>query len=371
MKIAVIRAASVNDWELQSYLPLSKKYQMTIFGAWFNEYAFTLPLNIVKLPCLANFLSFLPGGINFLYKKYGDPQMLLGLERALSGFDIAHTVERTNYYSLQAVRAKKMGLVKKIIVHCWENLLHFKENSLVQREMKREIDTFADLFVAGTYGARDVLLNEGIPKRKISVIPFGINTDHFIYPKRKYKKDITVLFAARMTRAKGVYVLFEAAKDIIKNGKIKDISFVFMGEGEEKVLLKSLIKREKLERWVQVADFVPYAKLREMYWRSEMLVLPSTGTSTWIEQFGLVLTEAMASGTAVIGSRLGSIAEIIGDCGLLFASGNSSELAEAILKMHCESKLRHTLSQKARQRVITRFSSAVVSHKLDRVYQTI
>lgn len=75
--------------------------------------------------------------------------------------------------------------------------------------------------------------------------------------------------------------------------------------------------------------------VRQLYAEASVVVLPSQG-----EPFGMVLTEALASGAAVVGSRSGGIPEIISspDVGALFdldpadPFGSAKRLADAILR---------------------------------------
>jgi glycosyltransferase involved in cell wall biosynthesis len=68
------------------------------------------------------------------------------------------------------------------------------------------------------------------------------------------------------------------------------------------------------------------------YQAAEVLVLPST---TEAESFGMVLVEAMATGTAVVGSKVGGISLVVDDGrnGLLVAPGDTQALAEALSSM--------------------------------------
>ena len=76
-------------------------------------------------------------------------------------------------------------------------------------------------------------------------------------------------------------------------------------------------------------------------------MLPSVTGKTGTEALGLVLIEAMACGTCVIGSSSGGIKEIIKDNvnGLIFQEKNSKELAHKIIKVLKDSKLRERLGK--------------------------
>ena len=59
----------------------------------------------------------------------------------------------------------------------------------------------------------------------------------------------------------------------------------------------------------------------------DCLVLPSRSRANWTEQFGRVLTEAMASGIPVIGTDSGEISQVIGDAGIVVPEDNAPILA--------------------------------------------
>jgi rhamnosyl/mannosyltransferase len=107
-----------------------------------------------------------------------------------------------------------------------------------------------------------------------------------------------------------------------------------------------------------IADRVVHARgvSREelpLYYRdADVFVLPSV----WLEAFGLVLAEAMASGTPVIGSRIGGIPYVIGDAGLLVEPGDVGGLAAALRKVLDDPVLALELGARGRQRVLQEFT---------------
>jgi glycosyltransferase involved in cell wall biosynthesis len=101
----------------------------------------------------------------------------------------------------------------------------------------------------------------------------------------------------------------------------------------------------------------------------DVLVLPSKTTPHWKEQFGRILTEAMACEVAVIGSRSGEIPQTIGDAGLTFREGDSQELFEKIQFLLERDTLRDTLGKKGRARVLEKYTNGRLASSLYSLYK--
>jgi phosphatidylinositol alpha-1,6-mannosyltransferase len=86
-----------------------------------------------------------------------------------------------------------------------------------------------------------------------------------------------------------------------------------------------------VEDSVRLLGFVASSELPALYRAADIVALCSHGTdgSSGFEGFGLVLLEAQASGTAVIGARTGGIPDAIGDApgGWLVDDGSVSDVA--------------------------------------------
>jgi phosphatidylinositol alpha-mannosyltransferase len=80
---------------------------------------------------------------------------------------------------------------------------------------------------------------------------------------------------------------------------------------------------------VELVDLDDDARLTSAYADAWVTVLPSVS-----EAFGLVLVESLASGTPVVGSALGGIAEIVDrpEVGRLFEDRTPDALARAVLE---------------------------------------
>ena len=131
-------------------------------------------------------------------------------------------------------------------------------------------------------------------------------------------------------------------------------------------------------RWPKglgIADRVEFTSQRPsdeipaVYHSLDVLVLPSRRTARWQEQFGRVLTEAMACAVAVIGAESGAIPGVIGGAGLLFPEGDVAALTEQLRRLRADERWRAELGERGRQRVAEHFTQEIVARKLVAVYR--
>jgi glycosyltransferase involved in cell wall biosynthesis len=92
--------------------------------------------------------------------------------------------------------------------------------------------------------------------------------------------------------------------------------------------------------------------------------------SLW-EGFGYAAAEAMASGTAVVASRAGGLAEIVedGKSGILVEPGNRDELARAIASLIEDPERRARIGAQARSRIVSEYSTATVCARMENLYR--
>ena len=86
------------------------------------------------------------------------------------------------------------------------------------------------------------------------------------------------------------------------------------------------------------------------------------------ETFGMSVCEAMACSKPVAGYTGGSIAEVVGDTGLIVETGDVDGLTEAVSRLLSSDELRAELGRQARRRVIEKFSPAASYQQLTEIY---
>ncbi len=183
-----------------------------------------------------------------------------------------------------------------------------------------------------------------------------------------------LLFVGRLTPHKGVDVLIRALPS--------DAALTIVGSGghdpdlperEYPGLLRSLAAGRR----VRFAGAVDDAELASEYRRAVALVLPSVERTCYgrtiavSELLGLVALEAMASGTPVIASRVGGLAEVVEDgrTGYLVEPGDVGALRDRIETLLDDRALASRMGALARERVLAQWTWAQCAQRCLAAYR--
>ncbi|GIV44378.1 MAG: hypothetical protein KatS3mg035_1501 [Bacteroidia bacterium] len=96
------------------------------------------------------------------------------------------------------------------------------------------------------------------------------------------------------------------AIDIIKNKKIPNVLFVWLGYGDEREHYKQKIKELGLEQNIIIPDLIPHT-LIHCFFQSLDIYLHNA----FMEPFGFVIAEAMAAGIPVVSTPTGCARDAI------------------------------------------------------------
>ncbi len=371
--IALVRGKFLNQYEMQVYEPLVNRYDITAFGSKTSFHdSFAFP--VVKCWSAIDF----SGGarsrsarriqLALLNRLFVDAHYLLGLEKALNGFDIAHTAETYYRYTSQCLNAKRDGRVKAVIATVLETIPYNNEGIWGRKAMKERARNEVDHFIAITKRAKDALIIEGTNPNKISVIPYGIDTERFtVAHAKKDARRVDILYVGRLEKEKGVLDLLEAFK-ILSD---KRVYLTIVGSGS--LTLPPMDHVTFIES--------SYDDMPKVYQKADIFVAPSKphfakstrGTSymTWEEQYNIALLEAQASGLAIITTNSGAIPENVGNAALLIKPNDIQALVVALRLLITDSSLRVSLGNAARYRAETVHDGKIISKKIDFLYQEV
>lgn len=218
------------------------------------------------------------------------------------------------------------------------------------------------------------LLAAGVPDRKIVVRYLGVDTERFV-PDFRAREEWVDRFAIRSDELilstvsylrpfKNPQVLLEACKEL--QDRQVPVRLLVAGDGEMLLDLKALAKRIGVEDRVHWLGNV--SDPRTLLQATDIFVLASVG-----EAFGLVLTEAMACGVPVVGSRSGSLGEVVeeGHTGLLAAPLDAVAFADAIDRLSRDIMGRRDMGAQAIQRVRTQFTVDIAVERTMAIYESL
>ncbi|MCU1459186.1 MAG: hypothetical protein JWL73_3278 [Actinomycetia bacterium] len=159
----------------------------------------------------------------------------------------------------------------------------------------------------------------------IGVIGLGVDVDRFSPSTQPHRGGPFRLgYVGRLERHKGLDVVLEAI------APLANVRLDVFGVGPERSALESTASRLGLSERVQFHGYAGYAALPDVYRGFDALVVPSQRTPRWVEQFGRVAVEAMASGLPVLASADGSLPEVVGDGGVLIPPHEATAWRAAI-----------------------------------------
>jgi glycosyltransferase involved in cell wall biosynthesis len=180
----------------------------------------------------------------------------------------------------------------------------------------------------------------------------GVDTCFFSPGAKEAPTSGLLLFVGRLSPAKGLADLVQAMTQVARQHPGAKLSIA--GSGSFYRNLTSLIRQSGLEWRITLLGHVgSRERLRDLYREAWVLVLPSHR-----ESMPTVVLEAMACGTPVISTRVGSVPDVIthGVNGLLVRTHAPEELAQAICGLLDDTRSRAQLAAAARSTVSERFS---------------
>ncbi len=182
---------------------------------------------------------------------------------------------------------------------------------------------------------------EIFPDIDYRIIPNGVDLERFrpdLEPLPHLRGYRNILFVGRPEPRKGLKYAILAMPRILK--EIPDAQLVVVGDGPLLGWYKSMVPESVKER-VRFEGRVSARILPRYYRSAEVFVSPATGS----ESFGLVLLEAMATGTPVVAARNEGYSLVIkdGENGLLCEVEDKEDLAEKVIRVMKDGKLRERI----------------------------
>lgn len=201
------------------------------------------------------------------------------------------------------------------------------------------------IIVHGKQQARSLQTIYGTPESKINVVPHGpYSIFRRLSTSNAPEEQNLILFFGRIRAYKGLKYLIEALPTIAQ--ELPDVRILIAGSGDS--LEQYGYTAGDSARFEIFHGFIPMDAVGELFQRAAVVALPYTDAS----QSG-VAALAYAFGKPVIGTRVGSIPEIVddGETGLLVEPRNSEQLAIAITNLLKDKDLRRKMGRNALRKI--------------------
>jgi glycosyltransferase involved in cell wall biosynthesis len=309
----------------------------TLFELW-NNLVFTLQA-LRMLPRLAA----QPNDFDFIYQRYSRFNWTGVALSVLTGFPLG-----LEYNGSEVWVARQWDPIGQL----W-----------LLKRFERLNQHAADLILVVSEVERGNLIDAGVRPEKIVVNPNGVDPNRFRpgCGGREIRRvlgvdDRTVVgFVGTFGPWHGAPVLAEAARVLATKA---GFHFLFIGDGDQRAQTESIVESALVS--ATFAGRISHDSVPAYLDACDILVSPHVPSADGSEFFGspTKLFEYMAMGKGLVASRLGQIAEVIGDGenGLIVEPGDAVALARAIEKLAQDDALCARLGAAARQTVIERYT---------------
>jgi N-acetyl-alpha-D-glucosaminyl L-malate synthase BshA len=203
-------------------------------------------------------------------------------------------------------------------------------------------------------------------EREVKVIPNFVDTQVFIpAPCDVAEADCGgIIHVSNFRPVKRVTDLVYAMAIVMKEEPKAKLTLV--GDGPDRHCVEKLIDDLKLYRNVTLTGF--RSDIPNLMRCSDIGVLCSE-----TESAPLTLLEGMSTGLPMIATRVGGVLEIVdeGKNGLLVPPKHPEELAQAILRLYRDPKLRSRLGESARKTILERYTAEKVVNQYIETFEAV
>lgn len=190
-------------------------------------------------------------------------------------------------------------------------------------------------------------------KKEVLVTPFGIDLEKFgkIYVDNGYPSGTIVIGTVKTLSPKyGIDYLIQAFKIIRERKAELSLKLMIVGDGEDKIKLKTLCDELAISGDVIFTGSVQYDQVPLYLNKMDIYSALSTLDS---ESFGVAIIEASACEIPVVVSNVGGLPEVVEEnkTGFIVESRNPKAAADAIEKLILDKGLRLAMGKAGRERV--------------------
>lgn len=197
------------------------------------------------------------------------------------------------------------------------------------------------------------------------VIPNGIDGQKYANAPitKEFSGPNTIGFMGRFEEPrKGLQVLIDSLAIVARF--VPDVKYLIAGPGDSDEFVKNL--NPQLQNRITFLGRLSDRQKESFLKSVEIYVAPNTGG----ESFGIILTEALSAGTAVVASDIPAFKAVLenGEVGALFRNEDSSDLAKVIVALLRDDARREKLANNGKLSA-QKYDWQVVAEQIESVYE--
>jgi len=214
-----------------------------------------------------------------------------------------------------------------------------------------------------------------VPRRKIAIIPNGIDLEEYrdLSPKGSFRKKFSIdddkkiiLYLGRIHKTKGIDFLVKAYTYLNKNLKYNDAILMIAGPDDGYLVeVKSLCDSQSVSNSVIFTGFISDEDKLKALVDADVFVTPS------FYGFPMTFLEACATGTPIVTTTQGDTLGWINDNVGYATIPTHYDLARAIHKIISDDELHERFSRNCREIVGSEFSLEKAVDRLEQVYREV
>ncbi|MEC5216457.1 glycosyltransferase involved in cell wall biosynthesis [Actimicrobium sp. GrIS 1.19] len=279
------------------------------------------------------------------------------LAKAIKQFKPHLVYERYALFNFAGVRvAKRYGIplileVNTPYAQAWAKYYGLYLKTLA-RWLEKRILLAASHIITVTEVQRELLVHEGIPPQQISTCHNAIDPDWF-NPERHLNPDLAaelglmapvIGFVGTMNRWQGMSEFPAVLRSVF--ARCPEATFLFVGDGEFRQSLEDVCVSEGFSDRVVFTRRKPHADVPPLVALMDITVLLNSNA------YGspMKIFEYMAMGKAIVAPSVAPVLEVLhdGQTGLLIEPGDTTEMADQIVRLIRDPALRDRLGKAGR-----------------------
>ena len=258
-------------------------------------------------------------------------------------FDMIY--ERYSLWSkagVEAARALAVPLVVEVNAPLLIEQQEYRKLALrgVAAAIEQEVFSQAHAIVTVSSALRDYVIAHGAQADRVTAIGNAVDPSRFnvnIAPRDLGipRGAYTIGFTGSLKRWHGVDVMMEAFR--IVHAKVANAHLLVIGDGPERGWIDGYVRGARLEQAVTMTGWMNHHDLPSALATIDVAIAPYPDSTDFYFS-PLKLFEYLASGRAIVASRIGQITELVSNnhSGILVQPGNVEALADAIVALRAD-----------------------------------